>query len=472
MQKLTFKQKQHLSPQQIRFIKLLEVSSSEMNARVLQELEENPVLEQDESPTPHHEESEEAASTNEEKDETYSSSNELNEYLPGNPSLPYDNALDRTAILPAQQSINEILLTQLAFLGLDERSNRIGQHLIGSIEGDGYIRRPVEAIVEDLAFTQYLETTAEEVAKILATIQQFDPPGIAAQNLQECLLLQLKQKDTDDPDVQLAIQIISTQFKEFSQRHFHKISKKLGIKKEENLKSALELIRKLDPKPGENSGMGSQDQTLYPDFIVTKRNNTLHVTLTKENIPHLNIKKAYANLITTRQESSIQDKEATKFIRSKLKNAQWFIDALQQRQKTLLKTMNAIVQLQHDFFMDEDEANLKPLMLKHVAKEIGMDVSTVSRVASKKSVQTDTGIYPLKFFFPEAIHTKEGNEVSSSAVQKALVEIIAQEDKLHPYTDEKLTTILQEQGYHLARRTTAKYRELLHIPVARLRKEV
>jgi RNA polymerase sigma-54 factor len=346
-------------------------------------------------------------------------------------------------------------------------------HLIGSIESDGYIRRDLGAIVNDLAFTQYIETNAQEVEAILKKIQRFDPPGVGARSLQECLLIQLEKSIDNTAASKLAMQILEQCFEAFTKKHYKKIVGKLKVESLTLFKEALTLITRLDPKPGSGINVSSLSEVLHPDFIVTKQNGQLHVVLTNYIAPTLRIRKSYVAMLEdyhrhTKVDKSIQ--EAASFVRKKLEAAQWFIDAVKQRRNTLLNTMKTIVKLQHAFFMEEEERQLRPMVLKCVAGEIGMDVSTVARIVNNKSVQTDFGIYPLKFFFTEAITTISGEEVSNRAVKKAIEEIIAHEDNRRPYTDEKIVVLLKEKGYPIARRTVAKYREQLHLPVARLRK--
>jgi RNA polymerase sigma-54 factor len=374
-------------------------------------------------------------------------------------------------------SLHEQLMGQLDFLGLNDHQYAIGKQLIGSIEADGYIRRELEAIVNDLAFSQGIETTTEEVESILKKIQTFDPPGIAARNLQECLLLQLDRMDNGhDIDVAVAKKIIAECFDEFTKKHYQKIQKKLDTEDEDFVRDAMEVIVKLNPKPGGGSGAGMvKNQFIIPDYILTNNNGKLELALNSRNAPELRISRSYTDMFKAYDKSSKKDKklkEAVTFVKQKLDAAKWFIDAIKQRQQTLLRTMRAIVDFQYDFFLEGDETKLKPMILKDIASMINMDISTVSRVASSKSVQTDFGIFPLKYFFSEGIATDSGEEVSSREVKKIIQDIIESEDKDKPYSDDKLEKILNDKGYNIARRTVAKYREQLNIPVARLRKEM
>ena len=485
MQKLGLSQalQQKLSPQQIQFIKLLQVPTAELESRIEQELEANPALE--EGP-----EGDEPERLNEEENFSDSPSSEndeidIKDYLRDDDYAGYkmysdgggDEDEDREMPIPMSSTLHEQLLTQLGYLGLDERQYAIGKQLIGSIEGDGYIRRDLEAIVNDLAFSQGIETTVEEVESILKKIQTFDPPGIAARNLQECLLLQLERMDNGrDVDVAVAKQIIRDSFEEFTKKHYHKILKKLGTEDEEFVRDAIALIVKLNPKPGGSVSSGmAKNQYVIPDFIITNNNGRLEVSLNSRNAPELRISRSYAEMFKAYDKSNKKDKklkEAVTFVKQKLDSARWFIDAIKQRQQTLLKTMRAIVEFQYDFFLEGDETKLKPMILKDIANKIGMDISTVSRVVSSKTVQTDFGIYPLKYFFSEGISTDSGEEVSSREVKQIIRELIENEDKRKPMSDDKIEKILNEKGYNIARRTVAKYREQMNIPVARLRKKI
>jgi len=322
-----------------------------------------------------------------------------------------------------------------------------------------------------------METTLEEIEAVLKKIQLFDPPGIAARNLQECLLLQLDRMDNGhDIDVAVAKKIISECYEEFTKKHYQKIQKKLDTEDEEFIRDAVELIVKLNPKPG-GTGASSvvKNQYIIPDFILSNNNGKLELTLNSRNAPELRISRSYTDMFKAYDKSNKKDKklkEAVTFVKQKLDAAKWFIDAIKQRQQTLLRTMKAIVDFQYDFFLEGDETKLRPMILKDIAGMINMDISTVSRVASSKAVQTDFGIFPLKYFFSEGIATDSGEEVSSREVKQIIKDIIESEDKNKPFSDDKLETILNEKGYNIARRTVAKYREQLNIPVARLRKEM
>lgn len=481
MQKLGLIQtlSQKLSPQQIQFIKLLQVPTVELETRIEEELETNPALEEGrEEPEEQTEQTEEL----EEKIETTDDEINFEDYLhddfsgykmQGDGNNPDDE--DRDMPIATSATLNDQLSDQLGFLGLDERQEKIGEQLIGSIENDGYIRRELEAIINDLAFSMNIETDIDEIEEILRKIQSFDPPGIAARNLQECLLLQLERKIDHTPEVNLAIEIIEDCFIDFTKKHYDKIIKKLNIEDEEELKSAINLITKLNPKPGSSSGELVKTQYLIPDFLLSNNNGKLELTLNSRNAPELKISRSYSEMMDTYDKSNKKDKklrETASFVKQKLDAAKWFIDAIKQRQHTLLNTMRSIVNFQYDFFLTGDESKLRPMILKDIANEINMDISTVSRVANSKSIQTEFGIFPLKYFFSEGISTDFGDDVSSREVKHHLKDLIDKEDKKKPLSDDKLEKLLNAKGYNIARRTVAKYREQLNIPVARLRKEL
>lgn len=483
MQKLSLNQSlgQKLSPQQIQFIKLLQVPTAELDTRVEEELEINPALEEGRE--------EEVAQEKEEfDDEEVSSTEDLNveDYLgdddysgykmqgDGN----YSEEEDREMPVAMQASLNDQLEAQLGFLGLDERQETIAKQLIGSIESDGYIRRELDSIVNDLAFAQNVETDLEELEELLTQIQRFDPPGIGARSLRECLLLQLERKTDDieeDLIIHTAINILSLCFDEFTKKHYEKIIKKLNIEDEDLLKDAVSAITRLNPKPGAISGGLVKTQYLIPDFLMTNTDGKFDLTLNSRNAPELRVSQSYSDMFSAYDKSDKKDKklkETVSFVKQKLDAAKWFIDAIKQRQNTLLRTMESIIKFQYEFFLEGDETKLRPMILKDIANEIMMDISTVSRVANSKSIQTDFGIFPLKYFFSEGISTVSGEDVSSREVKNVLAEMISKEDKKKPLSDDKLEKSLKARGYNIARRTVAKYREQLNIPVARLRKEL
>lgn len=490
MQKLSLNQslQQKLSPQQIQFIKLLQVPTAELENRIEEELELNPVLEegadeQEEEDTnnpadePTAEEQPEQISSSEDIDiKDYLRDDDYNSYKTQSDGDGEDDE-DREMPIPMGTSLHETLMTQLGFLGLNDRQLTIGKQLIGSIEGDGYIRRDLDSIVNDLAFSQGIETSLEEVEGLLKRIQAFDPAGIAARNLQECLLLQLdRMDDGQDVDVIVAKRVIQECYEEFTKKHYPKILKKLDLDDEDYIKDAIELIVRLNPKPGGelNSGI-AKNQYVIPDFILSNNNGKLELALNSRNAPELRISRSYSEMFKAYDKGDKKDKklkEAVSFVKQKLDAAKWFIDAIKQRQHTLLRTMRAIVDFQYEYFLEGDETKLRPMILKDIAQMINMDISTVSRVASSKTVQTDFGVFPLKYFFSEGIATDSGEEVSSREVKQIIKDLIVSEDKKKPLSDDKLEDLLNEKGYNIARRTVAKYREQLNIPVARLRKEM
>ncbi len=473
MQKLGLTQslQQKLSPQQIQFIKLLQIPTAELESRIEEELEENPVLEEGK---------EEQEDTQEEYEDDDQGSDELDvdDYLQDDDFAGYKmqgdgrgSEDDKDMPIPTNNTLNEQLMDQLGFLRLDERQYAIGKQLIGSIESDGYIRRDLDSIINDLAFSQNIDTDIDEVEDILIKIQGFDPPGIAARNLQECLILQLERRADHDHnvDVIVATKILEECFDEFSKKHYQKIMKKLDLDDEEYIKDAMEVIRKLNPKPGGTSSGIARTQYLIPDFILSNTNGKLDLSLNSRNAPELRISRSYSDMLDAYDKGDKKDKklkETVSFVKQKLDAAKWFIDA------TLLNTMKAIVDFQYEYFLEGDESKLRPMILKDIAGIIDMDISTVSRVANSKSVQTDFGIFPLKYFFSEGIATDSGEDVSSREVKNELRYIVDNEDKTKPLSDDKLEKLLNDKGYNIARRTVAKYREQLNIPVARLRKEL
>lgn len=479
MQKLSLTQslQQKLSPQQIQFIKLLQVPTAELEARVEEELEINPALEEGKDEP-------DSDDQKEEYEEEYEASeaDNIEEYLQddyagykmqGDGRSPDEE--DKESPISMGKTLHEHLISQLGYLKLDEREKILGRQLIGSIDSDGYIRRELEAIVNDLAFSQGVETDEEELESLLYKIQTFDPAGIGARNLQECLALQLERKDDDNEQVQIARKIIDSCFNEFSKKHYDKIARKLSIEDETLLRESIYLITKLNPKPGGTGDEVTKTQYIIPDFILVNNNDELELSLNSRNAPQLKVSRSYAEMLDTYDKSNKKDKklkETVTFIKQKLDSAKWFIDAIRQRQNTLLNTMQAIIDFQYEYFLEGDESKLKPMILKDIAERINMDISTVSRVASSKAIQTEFGVFPLKYFFSEGIATDSGEDVSSREVKNKLRSFIDEEDKSKPLSDEKLERALKECGYNIARRTVAKYREQLNIPVARLRKEL
>ncbi len=488
MQKLGLHQiqTQKLSPQQIQFIKLLQVPTAELETRIEEELELNPALEEgkenlepeDLKSDSESEQAEDDFDGNEQSDGDLN----LDEYLHSDEIAGYKmqgdgpgDEEDRETPIASSSTLIDSLFTQLGFLRLDERQTLIGRQLIGSIDSDGYIRRELEAIVNDLAFSANVNTSLEELEELLKKIQAFDPAGIGARDLRECILLQLERKDQHNPAVVMALRIIDDYFDEFTRKHYDKILKRLGSDDDELLKEAVKIITKCNPKPGGSGSGDVKTQFLIPDFMLVNNSGKLELSLNSRNAPELKISRAYSEMLDTYDKGSKKDKklkEAATFVKQKLDAAKWFIDAIKQRQQTLLKTMNAIIEYQYDYFLEGEESKLKPMILKDIAERIDMDISTVSRVANSKSIQTEFGIFPLKYFFSEGIATDAGEDVSSREVKSILKEFIESEDKRKPLSDDKLEKLLNIKGYNIARRTVAKYREQLNIPVARLRKEL
>ncbi|MGZ5190363.1 MAG: RNA polymerase factor sigma-54 [Flavisolibacter sp.] len=493
-QSLQQKLLQKLSPQQIQLMKLLQVPTANLEERVKEELEENPALELTDDAHDDYEENKDEfaeASTTEEFEESEISSEDqyenidISDYVQDGDDdiadykLRDDNYGDQeektTMPYKVETSFYEVLEAQLGMLKLDERELRIAEQIIGSIDEDGYLRRETTAIVDDLAFRQNIESTDEEIESIIKSIQAFDPPGVAARNLQECLLLQLHRMKEEGKEVDVAIQALTKYFDEFTKKHYEKIQRGLNLS-DEDLKEVMNLITKLNPKPGGNVGeVNKAESYVVPDFFITNVGSKLELTLNSKNAPELRISEGYRDMLRDYDRGAKKDrrqKEAVLFIKQKIDAAKWFIDAIKQRQHTLLSTMTAIMNHQHDFFLTGDETTLRPMILKDIAEKTGLDISTVSRVANSKFVQTEFGTYRLKFFFSESLTTDSGEEVSTREVKKILSDLIENENKKKPLSDERLTELLQERGYNIARRTVAKYREQLNISVARLRKEL
>jgi RNA polymerase sigma-54 factor len=492
-QSLQQKLLQKLSPQQIQLMKLLQVPTANLETRIKEELEENPALELDEEK--HEEGAEELKDEFSENGETeYEEMDgsedeydniDVSEYVREGDDEVADYKLrddnypeeDEGRQLPfkSETSFFEVLKNQLGLLKLDDTQRAIAEQIVGSIDEDGYLRRDTTAIVDDLAFRQNINATEEDVEALIKRIQQFDPPGVAARDLQECLLLQLfRQKDEGKP-VDLAIKAISRYFDEFTKKHYEKIQRGLNLD-DDQLKEVMQQIIRLNPKPGGNVGeINKAESYVVPDFFIINNGGKLELTLNSRNAPELRISEGYRDMLKEYDRGTKKDKrqkEAVLFIKQKIDAAKWFIDAIKQRQHTLLSTMSAIMEHQYSFFLTGDETELKPMILKDIAEKTGLDISTVSRVANSKFVQTEFGTYRLKFFFSESLSTDTGEEVSTREVKKILSDLIEGEDKKRPLSDERLTELLQEKGYNIARRTVAKYREQLNIPVARLRKEL
>lgn len=481
-QRLQQKLLQKLSPQQIQMIKLLEVPTLQIEQRIKKELEENPALDEGPEDEEIQTEQEEEEFEGEDKDQEEFT---LDDYMEEDDIPDYRLQVNNTgrddekrAEIPfsAGSSFHEFLESQLGLRKLSDKQMVLGEFIIGNIDEDGYLRRDLNNIVDDLAFLQNVTTTIEELEEVLEIIQDFEPPGVGARTLRECLLLQLAKRDNSQPETSLAYTIIDKYFDEFSKRHYDKIIARMGISEDE-LKEAIDEILKLNPKPGGvySDPYSKTAQPIIPDFILEHSEEGFDLNLNSKNVPELRLSPEYIEMLRDygRNKGNKKEmKDAIMFVKQKIDSAKWFIDAIKQRQNTLLLTMNAILEYQQEYFIDGDETKLRPMILKDVAEMTGLDISTVSRVANSKYIQTHFGIFPLKFFFSEGLQTDSGEEVSTREIKKILREFIDNEEKRKPLTDERLTDILKEKGYQIARRTVAKYREQLNIPVARLRKEI
>ncbi|MCX6290667.1 MAG: RNA polymerase factor sigma-54 [Bacteroidetes bacterium] len=482
------KLQQKLSPQQIQLMKLLQIPVSLLEQRIKEEIQENPALDEgDENEEEEFKENEEEDETADDEEEEDLSEKEedisLDEYLDEDEIPDYKTSVNNSSAdderreipLTTSGSFQDQLLAQLYQCDFDDRRYHIAEQLIGSIDDDGYVRRDLNAVVDDLLFSQNITTTVEELEKILKNIQSLDPPGIGARNLRECLLLQLSRKNQHSASVQLAEKILSDYMDEFSRKHYEKIMRDMHISEAE-LKTGMNEILKLNPRPGNTASDGQKSiQHVIPDFIITNNDGSLELTLNSRNAPELKISRDYKEMLhhySKDKGKTKQSREAIQFVKQKLDAAKWFIDALKQRQHTLLETMRAIMEYQYEFFIDGDQRKLKKMVLRDIAEKVNMDISTVSRVANSKYVQTHFGTFLLKSFFSEGMQTESGEEVSSKEVKQILTDCISAEDKRHPVTDDALTKLLNEKGYNIARRTVAKYREMLSIPVARLRKQL
>lgn len=468
-QKQVLSLQQKLSPQQIQTIKLLELPAMQLEQRIKQEIENNIVLEEDER-TPEEEEPQQI-SVDEylREDETPSYKSRINNYSKDDKQRP--------VILSEGRSLQEYLVEQLGYRNLSEREMKLATYLVGSIDEDGYLRRELDAIADDIAFTLGIETTAEELERLLDVIHDLEPAGIGARNLRECLLLQMGQLPMNTPARRLARRILTDYFDEFVKKHYEKLISRLQVSEEE-FRDAIAEIRRLTPKPGNLYAEGGTDTTPYivPDFILDYHDGRFDLSLNSSNIPEVRINRRYAEMLRdmVAPDGSVkaEDREALQFVKSKIDSAKWFISAIKQRHDTLMRTMQTILDYQKEYFKDGDKSKLRPMILKDIADRTGLDVSTISRVVNSKYVQTQFGIILLKSLFSEAMQTESGEEVSSYEIKNILQQCIDEEDKRHPLTDETLMDILNSKGYRIARRTVAKYREMLNIPVARLRKQI
>ena len=503
-QRLQQKLLQKLSPQQIQLMKMLQIPTAQLEQRIKEEIEANPALEegenledetpevQDEAESPVEETTD--AETGEETDERveeeakvddeidisdyYDEDDEgVADYKTDNPNEVHDPEDDNKSVPVAIAStFHEYLESQVGMLDLDERQQQIAMHLIGSLDDDGYLRREPDAIVDDLIFRQNVSTDEKELQFILSQIQKFDPAGVGAHSLEECLLLQLRRKEDPTVYTEIAIRIVEKYFDLFAKKHYDKLESIFSIDSEK-LKRVVDEITKLNPRPG-NVFAGSQGDaqiTIIPDFILANNNGELVLTLNSRNAPELRISNHFKEMVNEYKNAKIKSKtqkEAILFVKQKIDSAKWFIDAIQSRYNTMLMCMNALMEYQREYLLTGDETRMKPMILKDIADKTGLDISTVSRVANSKYVQTEFGTIQLKYFFSESLTTDSGEEVSTREVKKILSDMIGAESKDKPISDQKLTEILNQRGYNIARRTVAKYREQLNIPVARLRKEL
>ena len=466
-QGLQQKLQQGLSPLQIQTIKLLELPTLELEQRIKKELEENPVLDE--------------AAPSEDPEDGEPKNVSLSDYNQDDSTPSYRLYVNNQGkdlkpqynTFSVKESFHQNLEMQLGYSDLRGDDRRIASFIIGSIDDDGYLRRDIESLTDDIAFRLNIETTPEHVEEILKVIQEFEPVGVGARNLRECLLLQLRAKE-QTPSRKRAEEILQDYFEEFTRKHYDRIMSRTGMDKDE-LKEAMDEIVHLNPRPGGqiDDSYVEQAQQIVPDFILDNKDGELILTMPKFSVPELRVNKRYADLLMNSAASSgKRGKEAVSFVKQKLDSAKWFVEAIKQRQNTLQNTMKAILDFQHDFFTDGDEAKLKPMVLKNIAERTGLDISTISRVVNCKYIQTNFGVYPLKYFFSEGMRTESGDEVSTREIKKVLSESIAAEDKKKPLTDEELVGVLSQKGYKVARRTVAKYREQLNIPIARMRKEI
>ena len=483
-QSLQQKLLQKLSPLQIQVIKLLEIPTAQLEQRIKEELEVNPVLEYaGDSQGSNDEYGDEADSVPEqemEKDELsiddYIRDDDIPAYKLQSRNYSKD---DKHEDIPFSggTTFHEHLTAQLGLRIMTERQRNIAEYIIGNIDEDGYLRREIEEIVDDLAFSQNVEVEEQEALEVLEVIHDFDPPGVGARNLQECLVLQMERRANEAESARHAYQILKLHFEEFTRKHYDKIAKRLHLD-DEQLKDAVDEILKLNPKPGSSysNPMSKTAQHIIPDFILEVEDGQFQLSLNSRNLPELRVSTTYSEMLSDYQSNkknqSREQKEAVMFVKQKLDSAKWFIDAIRQRQNTLMTVMEAILDYQKEYFVEGDEMSLRPMILKDIADKTNLDISTISRVSNSKYIQTHFGIFPLKYFFSEGLQTDSGEEVSTREIKKILEECIAAEDKRKPLTDDKLALILKEKSYNIARRTVAKYREQLNIPVARLRKEL
>ncbi len=485
MQNLSLQQRllQKLSPQQIQVIKLLELPMLQLEERIKKELEENPVLELEDGETASGEA--EVANDLKTKEDNDNDEFSVDDYLNEEdyPTYRYEannySRDEKGVDIPYSESssFHEYLQEQIAMVMLNDEEAILAEQIIGNIDEDGYLRRDLEAIVDDIAFGRNILTDEKELAVILKIIQDLDPAGVGARDLRESLMIQLARKNMGREEIRRAYRILDEMFEEFTKKHYDKIQRKFNLE-EDKLRGALDEILKLNPKPGSSysNNLGRGSQTIIPDFILEIVNDEMILSLNQRNVPDLSISSYYANMLKSFRDNgkgmTSDQKDALLFVKQKIDSAKWFIDAIKQRQETLMLVMNALLQFQHEFFVEGDEIRLKPMILKDIADMTGLDISTISRVSNSKYIQTHFGIYSLKYFFSESMQKEDGEEVSTREIKSILKECIGNENKQKPVTDDELANILKDKGYNIARRTVAKYREQLDIPVARMRKEL
>lgn len=466
-QGLELKQKQQLSPLQIQTIKLIELPIQELEQRIRKELEENPVLDEDVPKEKEEDEAPREVSLSEYKEDDSIPSYRLRADNYSKDERP------QYSTFSVKESFTQSLMEQLGYRNLTEHQYSVAAFIIGSLDDDGYLRRSIDTLVDDISFRANIETSEEEVLAMLKVVQEFDPAGVGARDLRECLLLQIRHcKKT--PAVEHAIKILDHYFHDFTSKHYQKIMTRMGLTEDE-MKAAIAKILKLNPSPGGqiDDSYSDQAQQIVPDFLLEYTDGELILTMPRFSIPELRVNRKYADLLMEAASSSEREKkEAAAFVKKKLESAKWFVEAIKQRHNTLYSTMQTIIEYQREYFIDGDETHLKPMVLKDIAERTGFDISTISRVVNSKYIETHFGIYSLKYFFSEGLENQDGEEVSTRELKKALQECVDNEDKHKPLTDDELVAKMTERGYKVARRTVAKYRDQLGIPKARLRREL
>lgn len=466
-QGLELKQTQKLSPLQIQTIKLIELPIQELEQRIRKELEENPVLDED---LPKEKEDDEAP--REVSLSEYKEDDTIPNYRLRSDNYSKDER-PQYSTFSVKESFTQSLMEQLGYRNLTEHQYAVAAFIIGSLDDDGYLRRSIDSVVDDISFRANIETDEQEVLQMLKVVQEFDPAGVGARDLRECLLLQIKHcKKT--PAVEHAIRILDHYFHDFTGKHYQKIMSRMNLTEEE-MKAAISKILKLNPSPGGqiDDSYSDQAQQIVPDFLLEYKDGELILTMPRFSIPELRVNRKYADILMEAANSSEREKkEAAAFVKKKLDSAKWFVEAIKQRHNTLYNTMQCIIDYQREYFIDGEETNLKPMVLKDIAERTGFDISTISRVVNSKYIETHFGIYSLKYFFSEGLENQDGEEVSTRELKKALQECVDNEDKHKPLTDDELVVKMTEKGYKVARRTVAKYRDQLGIPKARLRREL